>query len=66
MNSLKKSKQLMSMFTLLEVKEKKVKNIITYTTKTMCFISLELTKKNIQAKPRYACKIKRRYKHKIQ
>lgn len=29
-------------------------------------INLELTKKNIQAKPRYACKIKCRYKHKMQ
>lgn len=34
--------------------------------KPICQIDLELTKKNIQAKPRYACKIKCRYKHKIQ
>lgn len=54
------------MTTLLQVGEKKAKNVVTYTTKTICFINLELTKKNIQAKPRYACKIKCRYKHKIQ
>lgn len=56
------------MSTLLEVRggKKDEKHCNLHYKKTICFINLELTKKNIQAKPRYACKIKCRYKHKIQ
>lgn len=56
----------MSMITLLKVGEKKVKNIITYTTETICFINLELTKKNIQAETTLRMQNKIDTKHKIQ
>lgn len=67
MNSLKKLKtnHEHDRITRSEGKEGK-NNYNLYYKKTICYIDLELTKKNIQAKPRYACKIKCRYKHKIQ